>query len=293
MLVRHSDLPLARDDSGRFLPWLIAFMVYLAALAATSAIAMQKVAARWDQGLAGRFTVQVPPPESGAETVADIKAVLELLANTPGVASAEVLDESEVGALLEPWLGAGVMEQNLPLPRLIAVVVAGDSPPDPAALSARLSRIAPGTVVDDHQRWLGNLLAFARTIELVSILVVIAVGAIAVVSVVFVTRTGLSIHRQVIDLLHLIGAHDTYIARQFQLHALDLGLRGGLIGLGLAMFTVLLLGFLMGRSDSSLLPDLSLSFSEWLVLLLLPLATALIAMVTAWFTVLRTLSRLP
>ena len=295
MLTRHTALPLGRDSSGRFLPWLVAFMVYLATLATTGAIGMQKIVARWDQGLAGRITVQVPPPEEGpaGDTAYQAaKKILPILEATPGVRRAKLLEEEDIARLLEPWLGEGVLEQNLPVPALITVTVDSDAPPDLAALTVRLSRVVPGVIVDDHQRWLGNLLDLARTIESIAAIVVVAVGLSAVISVVFVTRTGLAIHLQVINLLHLIGAQDSYIARQFETHALLMGLRGGVIGLVLAVLTVLLFGYLIGRSESGLLPDLSLSFVEWLILAALPVATALVAMLTARLTVLHDLSRL-
>lgn len=299
MFMKMKDLPLERDGSTRFLPWLVGFMVYLAALALTAGIAMQKLVLRWDQGLAGRLTVQLPPPDSaspgaeGREVEARLAEVITLLQNTPGVTDAEALDRDEIAALLEPWLGDGVHDQDLPLPTLISVTLDPEAAPDLGALSARLTRVVPGAVIDDHQRWLGNLLDFAHTIETLAILIVIAVGGTAVITVVFVTRAGLSIHRRVIDLLHLIGAQDSYIARQFQGHALRLGLQGGSIGLVLALATILLIGHLVERSQAALLPDLSLSLAEWLLLALLPLATALVAMVTARITVLRNLSRLP
>ena len=299
MFMKMKDLPLERDGSTRFLPWLVGFMVYLAALALTAGIAMQKLVLRWDQGLAGRLTVQLPPPDSaspgaeGREVEARLAEVITLLQNTPGVTDAEALDRDEIAELLEPWLGDGVHDQDLPLPTLISVTLDPEAAPDLGALSARLTRVVPGAVIDDHQRWLGNLLDFAHTIETLAILIVIAVGGTAVITVVFVTRAGLSIHRRVIDLLHLIGAQDSYIARQFQGHALRLGLQGGSIGLVLALATILLIGHLVERSQAALLPDLSLSLAEWLLLALLPLATALVAMVTARITVLRNLSRLP
>ena len=61
----------------------------------------------------------------------------------------------------------------------------------------------------------------------------------------------------------------------------------------LALATILLISHLVERSQAALLPDLSLSVADWLLLALLPLATALIAMITARITVLRNLSRLP
>jgi cell division transport system permease protein len=119
------------------------------------------------------------------------------------------------------------------------------------------------------------------------------VGASAVTMVIFATRMGLSVHGRVIELLHLIGAQDSYIARQFQAHALRLALRGGVLGLLLAVLTVLGVADLLGRGDAMALPNLTLLPVEWTALPMLPLVVALIAMITARLTVLRTLGRMP
>ena len=291
MLRVRTDLPLDRDASGRFLPWLVAVMVYLAALALICAIAANKIVDRWDQGLSGRLTVQVPVGEPGAEQHAD--EVLAVLQATPGVRQAEILGGAEVARLLEPWLGAGAAYQDLPMPALIAVRVDAAAPPDLAQLRRRLTQIAPGTVLDDHQSWLGKLLDVARSVQLVAALVVGLVGASAITMVIFATRMGLSVHSRVIELLHLIGAQDSYVARQFQAHALRLALLGGILGLLLAVLTVFAVASLLGPGDAFALPDLHLLPIEWSLLPLLPLVIALIAMVTARLTVLRTLGRMP
>ena len=50
---------------------------------------------------------------------------------------------------------------------------------------------------------------------------------------------------------------------------------------------------LLQRIDSGLLPELSLRPHEWSLLVVLPVAAALVTMVTARITVLRTLARMP
>ena len=301
MLFRRGDLPLERDPTGRFLPWLVALMVYLAALALVCAMVMNKMVERWDTGLSGSITVQIPPrqgapgdpAEAGAAADASLDAVIEILLATPGVISAEVLEPDEIAHLLEPWLGAGASYGDLPLPELIAVGIDPSAAPDFEKLSQRLARAAPGTMLDDHQSWLGQLLDLARSIELVAVLVVVLVGASAVTMVVFATRMGLAIHGRVIELLHLIGAQDSYVAREFEAHSLKLALRGGVLGLALAVLTVILVERLFERMEAALLPDLTLLPGEWALLALLPLVVAGIAMLTARLTVLGTLGRMP
>ncbi len=294
MLAKRGDVPLHRDATSRFLPWLVAVMVYLAALAMVSAMAMHKVATRWDSGLAGRLTVQVPPGDlTEAAAAQRLEDLMTALRETPGVAAVEALSPEEITALLEPWLGGDGETLDLPMPRLIAVTLDSENPPALTDLTLRVRGLVPDALVDDHQRWLSNLLDLARSIELVSLLVMILVGLSAVTMVIFVTRMGMAIHGHVIELLHLIGAQDAYVARQFQFHALKLGLAGGVLGLGMASLTILLVGYLIGRIEGAILPDFSLSILEWSFLGLLPILAGLVSMMTARVTVLRSLTRMP
>lgn len=284
-------VPLDRDASGRYLPLLVAIMVYLAALALTGAFAMNKLAERWDNGLSGALTVQVPA--EAAATDPDMTDLVAALAALPGVLTVEPLEARQMNALLEPWLGEALLTGDLPLPRLIAVTVDAANPPDVDELRGLVVELVPGGLVDDHQRWLGRLLDLTRAVEIMAMIVVALVIFAACIMVAFVTRMGLAAHDQAIELLHLIGAQDSYVARQFQNHALSLGLRGGLLGLALALPTLYLARVLLQRIDSGLLPDLRFLPYEWSLLILLPVAAALITMLTARITVLRTLSRLP
>ncbi len=296
MLRRHSDLPLERDPSGRFLPWLVAVMVYLAALALVCAMAMNKVVERWGRGLSNSITVQIPAPDTvspGGNAEASLDRVIELLLGTSGITSAEVLEPDEIAELLKPWLGADAPYQDLPLPTLIAVKLDPAASPDLGRLARQLTEAVPGSVLDDHQSWLGKLIDLARSIELVSALVLVLVGTCAITMVVFATRMGLAIHGKIIELLHLIGAQDSYIAHEFQSHALKLALRGGALGLLLSILTLLLVGRLASQVESALFPEFSLLPVEWALLALLPLAIAAVAMLTARWTVLRTLGRMP
>jgi cell division transport system permease protein len=292
MLFRRSTLPLGKDSSARFLPWLIAFMVFLACLALAAVLTVERSIARWDRGLSGQLTVQVPAADDPVLDETRLQAVLAVLTSTAGVRGVSVMNAAEVRRLLQPWLGSGTELEGLPLPALIAVTVDPVEVPDLDALNARLAAAVPGSFADNHQRWLDDLLALAGSVELAAIAVMLLVGLAAIITVVFVTRTGLEIHRQVIELLHLMGAQDRYIAREFQRHALRLGLRGGLFGFALAAAALAGLARLARGSSAALLPDLDLTPIDWAWLALLPLAAAATAMWTARLTVLRTLVRL-
>ena len=296
---RGLDIPLNRDGSVRFLPWIIALMVYLAGLALAGTLVLNGTLARWDRSLAGTLTVQLPPiPAQSGKGDGGLAVVLGLLRGTPGVVSAEPLSRDAIAKLIEPWLGNALAPEELALPRLIDLRIDAARPPDLAALRTRLAGAAPGIVLDDHRLWLDRLATLLLSIEITTLAILALIGAAAVLTVVFTTRAGLAVHHGVIEVLHLIGAQDGYIAGQFEQQALRLGLRGGLIGLALAILT--LYGITREATATAvlgervqLLPALDLAPWHWLVLALLPVAAALIAMMTARITVLRALARMP
>ncbi|HIJ44420.1 MAG: FtsX-like permease family protein [Rhodospirillales bacterium] len=295
MLAHRSDLPLDRDAISRFLPWLIAFMVYLACLALAGMLTLGAVAERWDTGISGTLTVQIIPSESSAaapKEVRRIEAALDILRTTPGIAGAEVIGEDRIMALLEPWLGSIGGSGDLPLPRLIDVELKAGAEVDTAALSKRLRQAVPGTTVDDHGVWLDKLVRLLRAVEILASLVLLLIGSATVGTVVFTTRTGLAIHQEAIEVLHLIGAQDSYVAKQFATRALILGLRGGIIGLVLAVPTLMGIGVLAARMEAGLLPDFTLTPAHWAAMVCLPLVVALIAMLTARLTVMKTLAEM-
>jgi cell division transport system permease protein len=296
MLARRLDIPLNRDSSVRFLPWIIALMVYLAGLALAGTLVLQGALERWNASLAGTLTVQLPPAEAGKPD--PLPATLELLRATPGVIRAEALTRAATAKLIAPWLGTSLSPDDLALPRLIDLRINPAAAPDLAALKARLADAAAGAVLDDHRLWLDRLAGLAISMEATALAIVLLIGGAAVLTVVFTTRAGLAVHHAVIEVLHLIGARDSYIAGQFERQALDLGLRGGLVGLLLTVLTL----FGIGRAGAPvalfgervrLLPTMQLAAWHWLVLAILPAAAALIAMLTARMTVLRALKRMP
>ncbi len=303
MFTRRSDLQLERDSLGRFLPWLIAFMVYLSILALAGMLVLDDIAGRWGRGMSGAMTVQMTPsPDAGGSGAAareaekrdnkKLQVALGILKTTRGVARAKILAEAKLMALLEPWLGGGAFGADLPLPGLIDVEIEDGAQIDMVTLEHRLKATAPGAVIDDHGVWLEHLINLIQTVKALALAVLLFIALATTGTVIFATRTGLAIHHEAIEVLHLIGAQDSYIARQFASRALMLGLRGGIIGLLLALPTLWGIGYLAGSLQSGLLPEFSLGLFHWMILGCLPVAVALIAMISARLTVMKTLARM-
>lgn len=297
MRLLRSDLPLDREGAWRYLPWILAMMVYLAALALAGTTAVDDAVAGWKRGLVGQFTVQVMPLETeGAdaeiERAARVQMVIDHLTTISAVEQIRVLDDEAVRGLVEPWLGPVDDSLDLPLPDVIAVTARPGSDLDAVTIEDRLANSGVETVVDDHGRWARDLVRFGRGLQLMAAIVVAIVATAGVLVVYFVTRTGLAVHARIIEIAHLVGARDNYVARQIQRHALWLGLIGGAFGLLLAAATWWALGEVVGFVAVPFLPALEPDWVRWIwIALLVPIA-GLLAMMTARRTVFSTLRRM-
>ncbi|MDP6706895.1 MAG: cell division protein [Alphaproteobacteria bacterium] len=280
------------EGSGRFLPWVVAVMTFLAALATAGAVVLGTAMQSWRAGLEGSLTVEVSASGEAPASQRVAKAA-ETLRGVDGIRKVRVLSEAELAALLEPWLGAGASLADLPVPRLIDVELEPAHGIDLGALAHRLAAEVPGTQVDDHRIWLQQLVRLAQSIRIVAAsIVVLIAGAMATV-VVFAVRAALAAHHQVVSLLHQMGARDSFVAREFQNHAFLMGVRGGMIGLALAAITLFVLTQLAARVETPMLPALSLRAGLFAALALVPFASGAIAFITARQTVLRALRRMP
>ena len=289
----RSDLPLGGDGSARFLPWIIGCMVYLAALALAATMGADRLADRWRSDLSGTFSIQIPPNASSTADERDrlVRDIVDAVGKMPEVAGVHPVDDAEKQKLLEPWLGTGGLPEDVRLPDLVVVRLRSDAAAGLEAVKTRVAALAPEFTIEDHARWQGDMLAFTHSIELLASIIIGLIAAAAETTVIFVTKTGLSIHRRVIEIVHLVGAYDSYIAKQFLLHAMRLGFIGGIGGAGLAGLTLIGLDRLLGTTPTSLLPPLSLDLQQWLAMAVVPVAVSIVAMITAHLTVLFVLGR--
>ena len=295
MLRFRTDLPLDRDTTARFLPWIIGFMVYLAIIAATVALLVHHVTQRWQRDLSGQLTVELPAVvgEESAQRAQRLDAAVEEITDTNGIVGTRLLDDAEVRRLLAPWLGDQVDQLGIALPDLVAVATAPDIRPNLSELAERLQRVSPGAVIEDHAKFNAGALNFLRTIEVMAggLLALVLAATAGVVA--FTARAGLSIHRRIVEVVHLVGAHDSYVARQFQAQAFRYGFLGAFIGSLLAAATLLMAAVFAVRGAAPL-SNVIRAFEPWMVwpLALIPLAAILIAMLTVRIAVLTALRRM-
>jgi len=224
----------AAGVASRALFFVLAIMSFLACITVGAVAVVATAASDWRTDIAGEVTVQIRPVE-GLDMAAAIREATTLISATPGVRAVRALSEAELRGLLEPWLGSGVDLDELPVPRLIVVEIDRHAPPDIAALRARLMSAVPTSSLDDHELWQGRLAVMANTLIVSGIGILALVLCATVLSVIFATRGAMASNRDIVEVLHLVGAKESFIAREFERHFLRLGLKGGLAGGAMAV----------------------------------------------------------
>jgi cell division transport system permease protein len=256
--------------------WLTSFtaaaMTFLAVFALALSLATGRLAERWSDALARSATIRISAPEGQME--AQTRAVLDVLATTPGISGARALSDAEQRALLEPWFGPDLPLDALPIPRLIELTEASDGY-DSEGLRQRLAAEAPGAVLDDHTRWRRPLAVAAGRLRMLGVTSVLLIGATMAMMITLAANAALAANAQVIRVLRLVGALDTYIARAFVRRFTLRALTGSAVGAALGMTGVSLLP--SADAAGGFLTGLGFQGAGWLLPMLLPVAAAIVA----------------
>jgi cell division transport system permease protein len=269
--------------------WLTLFtagaMTFLAVFALALSLASGRLADRWADALANTATIRISASDDQMD--AQTARVLDILKATPGIVSARALTDDEQKALLEPWFGPDLPLDQLPIPQLIELTEA-DPGYDAEGLRQRLAAEAPAASLDDHTRWRKPLAVAAQRLRLLGVVsIVLILGAMAAM-ITLAANAALEANAQIIKVMRLVGARDTYIARAFVRRFTLRALIGSAVGALIGMLGIWLLpsadaagGFLTGLGFQGL---------GWIWPLLLPMLAAVIAFVatrTAAFRKLR------
>lgn len=284
--------------SGRTLMFLIAIMTFLSCVTLGAVVLVQKSAIGWSADVGRELTIMIRPIE-GEVMDSNLRTAVALAEASPGVARARALSEEETMQLLEPWLGSGLDLSSLRLPRLVLVEVSEPQDADISTLNQAISSI-PGATLDTHSAWQQQLNIMAATVVVSGLIVLGLIITATVLAVIFATRGTMASNRQIVDVLHFIGASNKFIAGEFQQRFLQIGFRGGLMGglSSLAFFFIIgiiVTAVLPAQSTSQLsvlFGGFSLGFFGILgILVLIPIIAALTAL-TSRVTVRRFLSQI-
>lgn len=283
---RAGAAPIVPEKSvaGRTLLLLVTIMAFLSAVTLGGVVLVQKSAIAWSADVGRELTIQIRPVE-GEVMESNLRTAVSLAQSTPGVADARALTLEESQALLQPWLGAGLDLSAIAIPRIVVVQLADPVDADIEQLQRNLQAVR-GASLDTHAAWRQQLNTMAGTMVLSGLLVLGLIGVATVLAIIFATRGAMATNREIVDVLHFIGASNRFIAGEFQGRFLSIGLQGGLLGTVLAI----LFFALVGAAAGSVLPSeataqVGVLFGQFLLgldgLVFIALVVPVIAVLTA------------
>lgn len=299
---RKYDIPLDQGNGRFFLTLLIAIMVFLAMLSITAAYVLTKFANQWQTGLEGRWTIEIPAVDeqgnliSRPELQKQASELTKKLQNVHAIESVEIMEDDAMLKLLEPWFDLDTSKGSqidLPIPILISLSITTPGEQTSHTIQSIIENTNPSARLDQHQEWLSNVLRITGSLRLISMFFTLVILTAAITAIAGAIQSRMAEHKDNVQLLHLMGASDLYIMRQFQRHGLIIAFQGGILGL---IFGILLLeGIIhyLPNSDQYALPQIGFSTVFWIGLLLLPFMASGLAALTTRFTVLHTLTRMP
>ena len=283
---------LPRTRLGGPVPWVIAIMTALTVLAVGGALALSNLAASARGELAGSATVQIleADPDLRAEQTQRVAALLRQDASVEAV---RVVPESEIAALLEPWLGTGEAIEAVPLPALIDLQLAsGSGEAQLEALEGRIAAAAPSARIDAQEAWLAPVLEALNSLRYMAFALIALLAFTGAAAVWLAARNALDGNRETIEIVHLLGGSDEQVARVFQRSILFDALAGGVLGLALGTGAILLVASRFAALDSGMVAGGTLLPTDWTIVALVPLFAVGIAVYTARMTVLSSLRKM-
>lgn len=274
------------------MPWVIAIMLFLTLLVAAGGLTLAEAARQGGQDLARQVTVQIIESDP-AQRAAQRAAVTRTLRKLDSIAEVKPVPDAQVRALLEPWLGTGVIDADVPVPALVDVRFASEPTAETLTrLQSTLRSVAPNIRVDSHSSWMAPFFELMRALlwlaAAVFLLLLVATSAVVILAV----RSTLNTHRETIEIMHLMGGTDVQAARLFQRRvALD-ALLGGIVGFIVAAVVIIAVGGRFAAVEAGLLSGAHFPYFGWAILALIPLAVMALAMLMARMTVISALKRM-
>lgn len=281
-----SDIPFARDDAHRMLPAMVACLVGFTALLLAAAVSLAGSVTSQSRVTIG--TLQVEIPAARAENKPMLETVMTEIRRTAGVEKVVILDKATMQALLTPWLGKDFSLSGLPVPVILEVstnVRDNTTAVNVPALQTALRKIDAGITIKDQGPWVGHVVQASAFLQTLVIVVALLLMACVIGMIVLVARTNLKLHFKTVSLLHMFGATDDYILKQFQWNSAWLAGRGAVTGVLFAGLIFTAVVMFSTRWHSPVLPEVDFSPMHGVMFIVLPVFTALVALVSTRFTV--------
>ncbi len=284
------DIPLHARVGTEFLALLMALMTFLCILAGCISISLNHMASAWSSGLADTVTIEIPHSGSSERKLG---IVVDELVKIKDVKDARIVEEEELQKLVEPWLGKGTGAlTDLPVPSLVTIELTKRTQEVLQQINSAVTEIFPDAKIDAHDNWLNDILKLSKGLQIAGTALIVIIAIVTALTVSGAVRSRMAIHHMELELLHIMGASDKYITRQFQKYILFLSGKGILLGLFLAALTMIS-AHLLALNLPETLPRFDLIDMHFYILPFICLMLLVISTSAAYRTVMKVLKEMP
>lgn len=292
---RQSELPLKYDRANFFLEVSTTISVFLFSLVLAAYFLINSMILSWNNSIANGLTVQIMPAENALtadEEVLYVNKVVHFFEAQDNVSKVILINDEQMNRLMSPWIGNHVDISSLPLPKLLDVRLKKNAKFDYDQTAQNLKDIAPYASIDSHGMWLQKLVHFASTLRILSLFILLLVLSVTAFAIFYAVETSLKVHKNIIEILHIMGATDSYIAKQYASRSFFVGLFSGIIGLVAGLIVIMTISHIATSLQTGLLESVNFGGYSWFCIISLPLWTAILSMCTAYVSVKQSLGKI-
>lgn len=282
MVKTPSEIPFEQKMNSRALSWIIGFLIFLETFSLAGTVYVQRFIDSWKTQTANVFTIELlQENDATSSNTQDIEtrqnALLSALRNMPEIEKTEIipLPNSDIA----------------PNTTLIKVQLHQMKHIDFGLLERDLAHIAGDLRIQDHLSFKTSLIDVASICFWIALIFSTLIVISTLGTITFVNHSNIALHERFIDILRLIGATDSYIAKQFTKNSTAITSRGALIAI---MLSALSYGLycLSPLHDDSIVSSLKLMDKELIgVIIGTPLFMLLMVYVSARLAVMHALAK--
>lgn len=295
LFLKNAELPLKNDNANLFLQISTAVSVFLFSIALAACFMISAVISSWNKNIVDGLTVQIMAPEealSAEESQMRVSKVMMFFEGLSGVEKVKLVSDAKIKKLMAPWLGSDADIKALPLPQLLDVRLKDGKTFDFEATKASLAETAPYASIDNHGIWLKKLIKSAASLKMLSLFVLMLVLTASVFSLFYAVGSSLKVHQNIIEILHIMGATDSYIARQYAYRSFVVGLVSSVAGTIITLIALFVVSKLSSGLETGLIGAAKLSDVHWAVLCAMPIFASVLSMVMSYACVKRILGKI-
>lgn len=262
-----------RDDM--FIRTFVALMTFMVMVMTSITLFLFALSREWTADVLTTATIELP-----AGAVEKLPALETVLSRHPAIDSYDILTKDKVLELVSPWFGEESRElgNTISVPILIPYDLKPGVDIDGKALLRQIREIVPQARIISHHDWFAPLERLTRLFQTVGITALALLFIALLMAIHGAARGRVATHREALELLHLMGASDSYILGQFQAYFLRLLYPGLLQGFCAGLLTIAAAWLWLGTLDLALLPDLTAEAAGATILLLIGVGMALLGL---------------